>query len=579
MAGLTRTKAAATSAGNKLVATTATNATAVTVGKSYRLGNDGKAHRYSTVVEVPTIISASAIETPIFSGASAAVQFDKGAGATACLYLPNGDWIVPVMTTNLPSPMYAVLVNGDKTVYRHHAYIGSNNGVNQSPMASFHYLGTYTYGGVTYYNVGHFGSYYRNSNNTWYVFYGTLTVNTTTNQLTTYYFTSADNVANIAPADYGFRAMYGGTTFHTARNGKYVVLWRKNTTSNNPGGVACNIAPAYTTGSNFAAIPALQSQTQQYIHAAHNVTGEAANAATTSHGAFYAFKYDDANGKFITIYPQYWQTGHIAQLVTITDAGQYAGTPGTITQTGWTTVSSNNSLGVWFQITSTTYARVYMNSSQWVIQKFTYDPTDGTNGSLTMNTNSGLQTLADLELGNTGTVETPTNNLNSAHLQDGEKLFVWSTDDNTKTFEFNLNSCTLVGEVSPTMNGLPVSGANTDTLGGRLTSAGNYQLGMPNTRVGWSGHHGVWDPAHFDSTLKTTTHAPLIATASSDSGATGNFMLKPGLSSDTALSTTYYCQKEDMYYPYDEDQTRAGGNFLDPTYKRYPVDIENVEFE
>ena len=111
MAGLTRTKAAATSAGNKLVATTATNATAVTVGKSYRLGNDGKAHRYSTVVEVPTIISASAIETPIFSGASAAVQFDKGAGATACLYLPNGDWIVPVMTTNLQSPMYLSLIH------------------------------------------------------------------------------------------------------------------------------------------------------------------------------------------------------------------------------------------------------------------------------------------------------------------------------------------------------------------------------------------------------------------------------------------------------------------------------------
>mgnify|MGYP003311260355 CR=1 FL=1 len=67
-----------------------------------------------------------------------------------------------------------------------------------------------------------------------------------------------------------------------------------------------------------------------------------------------------------------------------------------------------------------------------------------------------------------------------------------------------------------------------------------------------SSGNGIWGrfaARHFDPDFIQTVHSPLIATADASAGATANFMLKPGISSDTVLSTSYYVAKEGMYYP------------------------------
>ena len=102
--------------------------------------------------------------------------------------------------------------------------------------------------------------------------------------------------------------------------------------------------------------------------------------------------------------------------------------------------------------------------------------------------------------------------------------------------------------------------------------------GFYNGISGGSGNWSRYTAQHFDPDFLMTVHAPLIATADASAGATANFMLKPGISSDTVLSTSYYVAKEGMYYPL-KTTGATGDGATQGSDQRAATTIDNIRHD
>ena len=358
----------------------------------------------------------------------------------------------------------------------------------------------------------------------------------------------------------------GGTNFLTCRGGYYILHQYK--------------AAGATTNFRVAKAYDIPGSNQGFAGAAYTtqVGGDTSLSTATDVGT-YTFKVDDANGKFLVFHITSDGTydPHV-RLLTV-DANGAMTMSSNLTETSWTNDHPNDYRGAWVQITTTTFANVYARDEQWMIRTFSYD------GSTTITQTgvsqpAGLQTESGID--HSVGFNATDNSSSAKYVASGDKLYLWDADDDTSTWQFDLTNRT-IKKTTPSFNSLNGSGSSyhTQNVQANVQPDGSFLVGSfynePSAGVGkW----GRFAARHFDPDFGITVHAPLIATADASAEATANFMLKPGISSDTVLSSSYYVAKEGMYYPIKTTGATGDGSTETPDYgPRAATPIDNIRHD
>lgn len=511
--------------GDKLTATTATAGDNITAGKSYKIGVDGKAYSASTVLNAAGSSYTTALTNTLGGTPTDAMYFPD---ARHSIWLPNGN--IVSLFWNAGSQIVAAYINGTTFLEIAEANVEWSFIPNQQAAGALYYIGKYTYSSVDYYLIGFSISYYQNNGAVYRVRMGTLRINTAGSGSVDDIRSLTNLAGNSGMVPNGYASTYagsnsGGTNFLTCRGGRYILFQHANNSA-----TEWRVVNAYS-GSNtgFAAIPDTSQQ------------GSGTTLSTGSGYGTYTHKVDDANGKFLLFYINSGGNGTDVKLLTVDANGAITLSASNLTETSWSSGQSQEYMSAWIQITTTTFAQVYARNSYWQIRTFTYD------GNTTVTQTGSSGNVYEAGIDSTYGL----NRMNQARAQyvaSGDKLYMWDADDDSTTWQFDLTNRT-IKSITPSFNALNGS-YHTTSVFANVQPDGSFLVGTyynePSAGVGkW----GRFAARHFDPDFVQTVHSPLIATADASAGATANFMLKPGISSDTVLSTSYYIAKEGMYYP------------------------------
>lgn len=545
--------------GDKLTATTATAGTEIVTGKSYKIGADGKAYGANTILNAAASTYPASLASSLSNTPTDALYFPD---ARHSVWLPNGN--IVALFWNGGTNITAAYING--TSFNEIAETNIHLQLpNQAASAGLWYIGKYTYGGIDYYLMGYTLHYYQNSNATYYHHAGTFRINTSGSSSIEHVrnFTNLSGTSGVVPNGYNLRhsTNNGGTNFLTCRGGYYILHQFKPA----DGTTEWRVAKAYDIPGSNAGFAGAAYTTQ---------VGSGIQQATGNTYGTYTYKVDDANGKFLVFYVDNSAYVFHVKLLTV-DANGAMTLSSNLTETGWATESFTTYYGAWIQITTTTFAYVYARNSQWQIRTHTYDGNTtvtqtGTSGALT--SESGIDHSQGFNVTNDSSA--------AKYVASGDKLYLWDSDDDTTTWQFDLTNRT-IKSTTPSFNGLNGSGSSYHTINvqANVQPDGSFLVGgFYNGISGGSGNWSRYAPHHFDPDFIMTVHAPLIATADASSGATANFMLKPGISSDTVLSTTYYVAKEGMYYPL-KTSGASGDGATQNSDERSATTIDNIRHD
>ena len=545
--------------GDKLTATTATAGDSITAGKSYKIGADGKAYGGSTILNAAASTYPSGLASSLSGTPTDALYFPD---ARHSVWLPNGNIVALFWDTSYT--VTAAYINGSTFTEIAETSIHLQL-PDQAASAGLWYLGKYTYNGIVYYLMGYTLHYYRNANATYYHHAGTFRINTSGSSSIEHRrdFTNLAGTNAVVPNGYNTRhsTNAGGTNFLTCRGGYYILHQYKPAAAS----TEWRVAKAYDT----------PNSNQGFAGAAYTTqVGSGTSLATGSNFGTYTFKVDDANGKFLVFYNTSGSFDPHVKLLTV-DANGAMTLSSDLTETSWANDHTYEYYGAWVQITTTTFAHVYARNSQWMIRTFTYDG----NTTITMTGSSGgltTETNIDHSAGFSLTNDSAT----AKYVQSGDKLYLWDSDDDTTTWQFDLTNRT-IKPTTPSFNGLNGSGSGYHTFNvqANVQPDGSFLVGgFYNGITGGSGNWGRFAARHFDPDFVSTVHSPLIATADASAGATANFMLKPGISSDTVLSTSYYAAKEGMYYPL-KTSSALGDGATGGSDQRSATTLDNIRHD
>lgn len=544
-----------------LTATTATAGGDVTTGKSYQLGSDGKAYSANTILNAAGSAYTTSLTDTLGGTPTDAMYFPD---ARHSIWLPNGN--IVSMFWNAGSQIVAAYINGSTFLEIAEANLVVSPTPNQACSGGLWYLGEYTYSGVVYYLIGYTANYYQNSDGTYYHHAGTFRINTSGSSSIEHVrnFTNLSGNSGVVQNAYMFRnsTNAGGTNFLTCRGGYYILHQYK--------------AAGATTNFRVAKAYDIPDSNQGFAGAAYTTqVGSGQSLSTASDVGTYTFNVDDANGKFLVFHITSDGTydPHV-RLLTV-DANGAMTMSSNLTETSWTNDHANDYRGAWIQLTTTTFANVYARDEQWNIRTFSYD------GSTTITqtgTSGGLQTESGID--HSVGFNSVDNSSSAKYVASGDKLYLWDSDDDTTTWQFDLTNLT-IKTTTPSFNNLNGSGSSyhTSNVQANVQPDGSFLVGsFYNEPSAGTGKWGRFATRHFDPDFLTTVHAPLIATADASSAATANFMLKSGVSSSTAISTSYYVTKEGMYYPL-KTSGATGDGATQNSDQRSATPIDNIRHD